>query len=70
MHNNKPVNQPVSNGRRQFLRGVAVVSAAGIAASAGSAIADTEVPEVQTSDANQQGYHETDHIRSYYASCR
>jgi len=67
---NKKINEEqLSPSRRQFLRGVAVVSAAGLAASAGTSVAETPVLTVEQ-EKPEQGYHETDHIRSYYASCR
>ncbi|EXJ09854.1 twin-arginine translocation signal domain-containing protein [Nitrincola nitratireducens] len=70
MHNKKqPVNEKASVGRRQFLKGMAVVSAAGVAVTAGQAVASTDVPDMAPA-ADTQGYHETDHIRAYYASCR
>ncbi|TVQ66058.1 MAG: hypothetical protein EA373_13620 [Oceanospirillales bacterium] len=67
---NKKINEEqLSPSRRQFLRGVAAVSAVGLAASAGTAVAETPVLAVEQ-EKPEQGYHETDHIRSYYASCR
>ncbi|KDE39074.1 MAG: twin-arginine translocation pathway signal [Nitrincola lacisaponensis] len=69
MHNNKPINEQISPERRQFLRGVAAASAVGLVATAGSAMADAPAPATVLPEA-EQGYHETDHIRAYYASCR
>lgn len=70
MHNNKPTTDQISSSRRQFLRGAAAVSAVGLATSVGQSVAaETPVPVTQPVEA-EQGYHETDHIRSYYASCR
>lgn len=69
MHNNKPINEQVSPARRQFLRGVAAASAVGLVASAGTAMAEAPAPAAALPE-SQQGYHETDHIRAYYASCR
>lgn len=69
MNNNNPTNDQVSPSRRQFLRGVAAVSAVGLAASAGTAAAETPVLSAEQAQ-SEQGYHETDHIRAYYASCR
>ncbi|RAU18577.1 formate dehydrogenase [Nitrincola tibetensis] len=70
MHNKKqPVNEQASVGRRQFLKGMAVVSAAGVAVTAGQAAASVDLPEIAAAP-EVQGYHETDHIRAYYASCR
>ncbi|QYJ86256.1 twin-arginine translocation signal domain-containing protein [Shewanella mesophila] len=56
-------------GRRQLLKALAVGSAAGaVATVSGQAMAATpaSAPESKHGD----GYHETDHIRSYYASLR
>ncbi|WP_151669359.1 hypothetical protein [Nitrincola schmidtii] len=69
MTTTKENEEQVSSSRRQFLRGVAAVSAVGLAASAGTAVADTPALTVEQ-EKPEQGYHETDHIRSYYASCR
>lgn len=69
MHNNKPTKEQVSSSRRQFLRGAAAVSAVGLATSVSQAVADTPTTTLVTAEP-EQGYHETDHIKAYYASCR
>lgn len=70
MHDSKQQNETPVAGRRQFIKGLAVASAAGLAASAGTAVAAPQ-PQVATdSTVASEGYHETDHIRAYYASCR
>lgn len=72
MHNNKKEpDQTTQTGRRQFLKGaMAVSAAAGVAAVSGQSLAATGPVEVATSADSVEGYHETDHIRAYYASCR
>ncbi|MCE9679700.1 twin-arginine translocation signal domain-containing protein [Shewanella sp. AS1] len=56
-------------GRRQLLKALALGSAAGAVATVSSqAVAAT--PENATTSAKGDGYRETDHIRSYYASLR
>jgi len=70
MHNKN--TSPTSQAeRRRFLKSMAGASAAvGLAATAGNALAASdEAPANETPD-QVQGYHETDHIRAYYASCR
>lgn len=54
-------------GRRQLLKALAVGSAAGVVATTSSqVVAAPDVDPVVKGD----GYHETDHIRQYYASLR
>jgi nitrous oxide reductase len=56
-------------GRRQLLKALAIGSAAGaVATVSGQAMAAT--PAADKESAHGDGYHETDHIRSYYASLR
>jgi len=56
-------------GRRQLLKALAVGSAAGaVATVSGQALAAS--PSVEPTTAKGDGYQETDHIRSYYASLR
>lgn len=56
-------------GRRQLLKALAVGSAAGaVATISGQAMAAT--PAQAKESASGDGYRETDHIRSYYASLR
>lgn len=64
-----PLTDTALSGRRQFLKGVALATAAGAAASAGVAVAGSE-PVTLAQPETAEGYHETDHIRAYYASCR
>ncbi|EDQ01357.1 twin-arginine translocation signal domain-containing protein [Shewanella benthica] len=56
-------------GRRQLLKAIAVGSAAGaVATISGQALAAS--PAVATTTEKGDGYRETDHVRSYYASLR
>lgn len=56
-------------GRRQLLKALAVGSAAGaVATVSGQALAAS--PAVATTTEKSDGYQETDHVRSYYASLR
>lgn len=56
-------------GRRQLLKALAVGSAAGaVATVSGQALAAS--PSVAPTTEKDEGYHETDHVRSYYASLR
>ena len=53
-------------GRRNFLKGAALAGGAvTMAAAAGASAAVTEVQQPDA-DASANGYHETDHIRTYY----
>lgn len=55
-------------GRRQLLKALAIGSAAGaVVTASGQTLAAT--PEI-TPEVKGEGYQETDHIRSYYASLR
>ena len=56
-------------GRRQLLKAIAVGSAAGaVATISGQALAAS--PAVAPTTEKSEGYQETDHVRSYYASLR
>lgn len=56
-------------GRRQLLKALAVGSAAGaVATVSGQALAAS--PAVAPTTEKGDGYRETDHVRSYYASLR
>ncbi|QFU24992.1 twin-arginine translocation signal domain-containing protein [Shewanella eurypsychrophilus] len=56
-------------GRRQLLKALAVGSAAGaVATVSGQALAASA--DVVPTTAKNDGYQETDHVRSYYASLR
>jgi len=70
MQNNNP-SPTVQAERRRFLKSMAGASAAvGLAATAGNALAASDEPSDIHNEDQVQGYHETDHIRAYYASCR
>lgn len=65
-------NREVDLTRRKFLSGAKVLGALGAAALVGTKV-EVEMPAVAVSGADQPasgGYHETDHIRRYYASMR
>lgn len=61
----------VQEGRREFLKGVAVVGgAATLATISKSAAARVETKEVGSAPKQSKGYHETPHIRAYYETAR
>jgi hypothetical protein len=55
-----------SKRRRSLLLGAAFVPAAGVAASMRTPAIPAVVPEEPPTDEKHRGYHETDHIRTYY----
>jgi hypothetical protein len=69
----KQIRNATYKSRRQFLRQLAIFGGAGgIGTLAARAVAATETEAaadagVQTQTPSKRGYHETDHIRSYYA---
>jgi nitrous oxide reductase len=70
MQNNN-TSPTVQAERRRFLKSMAGTSAAvGLAATTGSALAASDETGETQNQEQTQGYHETDHIRAYYASCR
>jgi hypothetical protein len=66
----KPIARPNPSSRRGFLRRIALLSGAGgLAALAANTVTATEnVPATAADDPApaKRGYHETDHIRTYY----
>lgn len=62
----------VQQGRRGFLKNVALIGgAATAAAAAGGAVAGVEpAPEEKARAAGSKGYHVTPHIRTYYEKAR
>ena len=60
------------NGRREFLRRAAVAGgSAAVVAAAGKTVAAPVEPEQQTKPTREAvGYRETDHVRTYYSTCR
>ncbi|WP_372873226.1 formate dehydrogenase [Shewanella sp.] len=58
---------PSSAERRAFLKAMAMGSVAGVAVAATGTAVAKPIEHAETAD---QGYHETDHIRRYYASLR
>jgi len=58
-------------GRRDFLRKVAVAGgSAAVVAAASNAVAAPMEPEVKKPAAKTVGYTETEHVRAYYRTCR
>jgi hypothetical protein len=58
-------------GRRDFLRKVAVAGGSAVAVAATSnAVAAPVESEVKKSAAKTVGYAETEHVRAYYRTCR
>ena len=63
--------QPGENGRREFLRRVAVAGgSAAVVAAAGKTVAAPVEPEQKKPTREAVGYRETDHVRTYYSTCR
>jgi hypothetical protein len=61
--------QTESNGRRRFLKGLAVAGGAtAMVVATGTAVAAPEVAPASKPEA--KGYHETPHIRTYYQKAR
>ena len=61
--------QMESNGRRRFLKGLAVAGGAtAMVVATGTAVAAPEPVPVSKPEAT--GYHETPHIRTYYQKAR
>jgi hypothetical protein len=59
-----------TNGRRRFLKGLAMAGgAAAVAAATGTAVAAPQAAPVSKPE-TALGYHETPHIRSYYQKAR
>lgn len=59
-------------GRREFLRKVAVAggSAVAVAAANKTVVAAPSAPELEQPAAKSVGYSETEHVRAYYRTCR
>ncbi|MFD2368157.1 formate dehydrogenase [Pseudoduganella sp. GCM10020061] len=61
----------VDGKRRGFLRAASGAGVLGTLAAAGVAPAQAApLPQPQQPEPKQSGYHETDHIRKYYATAR
>jgi nitrous oxide reductase len=61
----------VQGGRRRFLQGLALVGGAGgLTAVTGAPLAGPARPEEGDAAPAQSGYHETEHIRTYYRKAR
>jgi len=58
-------------GRREFIRKVAVAGgSAAVVAAAGKTVAAPVEPVNEKPTAEAVGYQETEHVRSYYRTCR
>jgi hypothetical protein len=63
--------QKSRQGRREFLRKVAVAgSSAAVVAAASKTMAAQAEPEAKKPEAKANGYAETEHVRAYYRTCR
>jgi hypothetical protein len=63
----KSKSEPTPSSRRGFLRQIALLgSAGGLAALAVNAVERTPAPTADDPMPDNRGYHETDHIRTYY----
>ena len=61
----------LAEGRRKFLKGMAVAGGgAALAGTVSATQAQVELEPEQTRKAGSQGYHETAHIREYYRKAR
>ena len=60
-----------TNGRRRFLKGLAMASGATVVAAAtGTAVAAPQMGAPVSKPETAKGYHETPHIRTYYQRAR
>lgn len=60
-----------TNGRRRFLKGIAMASGAtAVAMATGNAVAAPMVEAPVSKPETSKGYHETPHIRTYYQRAR
>jgi nitrous oxide reductase len=63
--------QTESNGRRRFLKGLAMASGAtAVAVATGTAVAAPQMDAPVSKPDTAKGYHETPHIRTYYQRAR
>jgi len=69
MQRDQKDSRSVHGGRRRFLQGLALVSGAGSLAAVSKG-AGALPAEAGDEPASQTGYHETDHIRTYYQKAR
>ena len=64
---------PPENERRNFLKGVVVVSGATALSGVSASILTDDTPKTNQDDAEapaSKGYHETPHIQAYYRTLR
>lgn len=60
-----------TNGRRRFLKGIAMASGAtAVAMATGNVVAAPAVEAPASKPETTKGYHETPHIRTYYQRAR
>jgi hypothetical protein len=60
-----------TNGRRRFLKGLAMASGAtAVAVATGTAVAAPQMDAPVSKPETAKGYHETPHIRTYYQRAR
>lgn len=58
-------------GRREFLRKVAIAGGSAVAvAAANKTVAAPSAPELEKPVAKTVGYSESEHVRAYYRTCR
>jgi hypothetical protein len=58
-------------GRREFLRKVAIAGSSAVAVAAASkTVAAPSAPEAEKPAAKTAGYSESEHVRAYYRTCR
>jgi hypothetical protein len=66
----KPTCKPLQSSRRGFLRQIALLGGAGslgtLAVNAVTATGTAPVAATEAGPPAKRGYHETDHIRTYY----
>ena len=63
--------QPQRQGRRDFLRKVAVAGgSAAVVAAASKTVAAPAEPETKTAPKKSAAYAESEHVRAYYRTCR
>lgn len=65
-----PVAQPADTRRRRFLFGLGAGAASAAAAAVTAAPATATSQDEPSGAPKSRGYHETDHVRSYYRTAR
>ena len=66
----KPICKPIPSSRRGFLRRIALLGGAGglatLAVNAATTTETASAADAEVPTTAKRGYHETDHIRTYY----